>query len=106
MPGAWWRQKTGSIPVSGTMSISSKGKDLVDILDRIYITEDAFDAWTVMSRQAVMILPVGSAAEIGDEQAEELPDGSGSLRLFVLSTRTGQVLVEMIVPSDQWGWLE
>lgn len=74
----------------------------MDILDQILITPQALQRYCEWAAKAAYLLApplISSPDEIGDEQAEALPDGR--LRIFV---RAGGQTLEFFLQPGEWAW--
>lgn len=72
-----------------------------NLLDQVLITPTVAKNWTKVSLGVIQNLPKPlNSQDFGDEDAEQLPDGS--LRIF--ATYQGKRIAEMDVPANQWSW--
>lgn len=73
----------------------------MNLLDQIVISPRTVARWSATASEVsarLSILP----SEIGDEDAEILPDGG---LLIFCDTVGGVRLAEMVAPADEWFWL-
>ncbi len=74
-----------------------------DLLDRIRLTPEAYQAWVARSRQAAwQMQDLGiDPRSIPEEQGEVLDDGS--LRVFVDVPGLGRV--DLVISPDEWTYV-
>lgn len=72
-----------------------------NLLDSILISPAVYQQWMRLARETITKLPPPVDPQaIGDEEAEQRPDGS----LIIFATYKGKRVCEMIVPREHWTW--
>ena len=72
-----------------------------NLLDDILISPAVYQQWMRLVQQTIHRLPLPvDPQQIGDEEAEQRPDGS----LTIFATYKGARACEMIVPREHWTW--
>lgn len=71
------------------------------LLDCILISPTVYQQWMRLAEQTIHKLPSPvNPQDIGDEDAEQLPDGS----LQIFACYKGRRIAELIVPPNHWTW--
>lgn len=72
-----------------------------NLLDEVLISPAVYQQWQRLAKSLVSKLPQPvNPQDFGDEDAEQLPNGS--LRIF--ACYKDRRIAELTVPPDQWAW--
>lgn len=72
-----------------------------NLLDQVLISPVVYQQWQWLAKSLVSTLPPPvNPSDFGDEDAEQLQDGS----LLIFACYKDQRIAELTVPPDQWAW--